>query len=76
MSNVATSQPVQSVEQLSPREREVLTFVGKGFSNREIAVLMQRNISTVNDHLKTIFKKLDVDNRVEAAVLACKAGWL
>ena len=61
---------------LTPREREVLLFVGKGCTNAEIAELLKITESTVGDYLKRIFKRLDVDTRVEAAVWACKQGWL
>lgn len=62
--------------QLSKRETDVLVFVGKGLSNKEVGALMGLSHCTVNDYLKSIFKKLDVNTRVEAAVLACKAGLL
>ncbi len=61
-------------ERLTPRESEVLTYLSKGFTIKEIASLMGIKWFTVNDHIKSIYKKLDVSSRAEAAVLASKRG--
>jgi DNA-binding NarL/FixJ family response regulator len=61
-------------ERLTPREREVLTYLSKGFTIKEIAGLMGIKWFTVNDHIKSIYKKLNVSSRAEAAVLASKQG--
>ena len=61
-------------ERLTPRESEVLTYLSKGFTIKEIANLMGIKWFTVNDHIKSIYKKLNVSSRAEAAVLASKAG--
>jgi two-component system, NarL family, nitrate/nitrite response regulator NarL len=59
---------------LSPRENEVLTYLSKGFTIKEIANLMGIKWYTVNDHIKSIYKKLNVSSRAEAAVVASKQG--
>ena len=59
---------------LTPRESEVLTYLSKGFTIKEIASLMGIKWFTVNDHIKSIYKKLNVSSRAEAAVLATKQG--
>jgi DNA-binding NarL/FixJ family response regulator len=59
---------------VTPREVEVLTFLSKGFTIKEIANLMGIKWFTVNDHIKSIYKKLNVSSRAEAAVLASKQG--
>ena len=74
-----TSRPVpldtpSEVERLTPRETEVLTYLSKGFTIKEIASLMGIKWFTVNDHIKSIYKKLNVSSRAEAAVLASKQG--
>ena len=75
-----TSKPVPLVdkpldhERLTPRESEVLTYLSKGFTIKEIANLMGIKWFTVNDHIKSIYKKLNVSSRAEAAVLASKQG--
>jgi two-component system, NarL family, nitrate/nitrite response regulator NarL len=61
-------------QRLTPRESEVLTFLSKGFTIKEIANLMGIKWFTVNDHIKSIYKKLNVSSRAEAAVLASKQG--
>ena len=61
---------------LSQREREVLKFLAKGLSNKEIAVSMRLSPSTVKRHVENIFRKLQVKNRVEAAIYAVtKVTW-
>jgi len=74
-----TSRPTQlekplDHERLTPRESEVLTYLSKGFTIKEIASLMGIKWFTVNDHIKSIYKKLNVSSRAEAAVLATKQG--
>jgi len=61
-------------ERLTPRESEVLTYLSKGFTIKEIASLTGIKWFTVNDHIKSIYKKLNVSSRAEAAVLATKQG--
>lgn len=68
--------PADKIEcgRLTPRENEVLTYLSKGFTIKEIAGLMGIKWFTVNDHIKSIYKKLNVSSRAEAAVLASKHG--
>jgi len=66
--------PTPEWERLTPRENEVLTYLSKGFTIKEIANLMGIKWFTVNDHIKSIYKKLNVSSRAEAAVLASKQG--
>jgi two-component system, NarL family, nitrate/nitrite response regulator NarL len=79
-SSFISSKPVPLVdkafdqERLTPRENEVLTYLSKGFTIKEIASLMGIKWFTVNDHIKSIYKKLNVSSRAEAAVLASKQG--
>ncbi len=61
-------------DKLTPRESEVLTYLSKGFTIKEIASLMGIKWFTVNDHIKSIYKKLNVSSRAEAAVLASRQG--
>ena len=67
-------EPARRPEGLTARETEVLTFLSKGFTIKEIANLMGIKWFTVNDHIKSIYKKLNVSSRAEAAVLASKQG--
>lgn len=71
---VPMEKPAPEHERLTPRESEVLTYLSKGFTIKEIASLMGIKWFTVNDHIKSIYKKLNVSSRAEAAVLASKQG--
>ena len=62
----------QSISELTPREQEVLALVAAGKSNQEIALALQISESTVEKHLSSVYTKLDVGSRVEAAVLAVR----
>jgi DNA-binding NarL/FixJ family response regulator len=69
-----TDEDAAAVAGLSPRLRDLLTFIGKGLHSEEIAELMHVSVFTVRDHTKTLFQALGVHRRVEAAVIAAKAG--
>jgi DNA-binding CsgD family transcriptional regulator len=53
---------------LSPREHEVVDWVGQGKSNEEIAILLGISTHTVKNHLEKIYRKLGVENRCAAAM--------
>ena len=55
---------------LTPREMEVLTWVARGKTNRDIADILGMSHRTVNKHLEHIFEKLGVETRSAAAALA------
>ena len=61
-------------DKLSPREREILAFVAKGASNKEIARALDLAESTVKIHVQHILRKLNLTSRVQAAVYAVEAG--
>lgn len=61
---------------LTMREIEVLDCVAQGFSNREIAKALFVNEQTVKNHMTSIFRKLDVEDRVQALILSIKRGWV
>lgn len=61
---------------LSPREREVLTWISKGKSNAVIADILQVSPHTVDTLVKRIFDKLNVSNRVMASLIGMGAGVL
>ncbi len=54
--------------QLSAREAEVLKFLSRGFSNKEIASQIELSVETVRTYLKSIYKKLHVRSRTEAVL--------
>jgi NarL family two-component system response regulator LiaR len=61
---------------LHNRELEVLRFLAKGMSNKQIANELCLSVHTVRTHLGNIFKKLGVSSRTEALSYAVKQGWL
>ena len=59
---------------LSSREREVLSLLVAGASNKEIALALDVSISTVKFHVAAIIQKLGARSRVDAAAIAVRAG--
>jgi DNA-binding NarL/FixJ family response regulator len=61
---------------LNDREREVAVAVGRGMSNAQIAAALHLSVPTVKTHVSGILAKLDLNNRVQIALLAHDAGLL
>lgn len=59
---------------LTNRELQVLRHVALGLSNREIGHSLQISIETVKEHVQNILRKLDVNDRTQAAVWAVRRG--
>lgn len=57
---------------LTPRETEVLSWLAKGKTNRDIAEILGMSPRTVNKHLEHVFEKLGVETRAAAAALASR----
>jgi DNA-binding NarL/FixJ family response regulator len=72
--NPAVNRGPDWLPRLSPREREVLVAAARGISNKQIARELSLAEVTVKLHLRSIFRKIGVRTRSEAAVLATKAG--
>lgn len=64
-----------SFGRLTRREREVLTLLLSGYSNKEIARSIEVQEVTAAFHLKGVFRKLGVSNRTQAAAMALRNGW-
>jgi DNA-binding NarL/FixJ family response regulator len=69
-SGKATASPPSPLEGLTERERQILERVAAGDSNKEIAAQLFVSEKTVKHHMTNILQKLQVRNRVEAALLA------
>jgi two-component system, NarL family, response regulator LiaR len=67
----ATEEPL---ERLTPREREVLVLIGRGFPNKRIAQELRLSEKTVKTHVGHVLAKLGVTDRTQAAVVAVRAG--
>jgi len=63
-----------ALEQLSDREREVALLLGHGRSNAEIGAELYMSVATVKAHVSRLLVKLDLDNRVQVALLVHDAG--
>lgn len=63
-----------AIEALTPREREVLELLAQGRSNADIADELTISIKTVKTHVSAILRKLDVDDRTQAALEAVRLG--
>jgi two-component system, NarL family, response regulator LiaR len=64
----------EPLDRLTPREREVLVLIGRGFPNKRIATELGLAEKTVKTHVGHVLAKLGVDDRTQAAVLAVRAG--
>ncbi|MFE9257520.1 response regulator [Streptomyces sp. NPDC006879] len=69
-----TKEAATTLEALTPREREVLSCLGEGLANAEIALRLQMAEGTVKTHVSRVLGKLDLRSRAQAAVLAAELG--
>ena len=64
----------RELDGLTPTERKVLTLIGQGYSNSEIAARLFVADTTVRTHVRHIFEKLGLRDRVQAVVFAYSTG--
>jgi len=72
--SLATSDEDEPLDRLTPREREVLELIGRGFPNKRIAQRLNLSEKTVKTHVGHVLAKLGVNDRTQAAVFAVRAG--
>lgn len=65
---------VPELEQLTPREREVLLLVARGLGNQEIAAALSLSRVTAKKYVHNILRKLQVSDRTQAALMAVRLG--
>jgi two-component system response regulator NreC len=66
--------PQSRMDELTPREREVLTYIAEGYTNREIAEALVISHKTVDRHRENIMRKLNLHSRVELVKYAIEKG--
>ena len=66
--------PDSPVQQLSPRESEILNLLADGLANKEIAWRLKISEHTVKFHITSIFNKLDASTRAEAVAIGARRG--
>jgi len=66
---------VRQLDRLSEREREVALALGQGKSNAEISAELFMSVATVKAHVSRLLTKLELNNRVQVALLVHDAGW-
>lgn len=64
--------PVDALSPLTEREAQVLRHVALGLSNKEIALSLSLSVDTVKEHVQNILRKLEVNDRTQAAVWAVR----
>jgi NarL family two-component system response regulator LiaR len=69
---LAADEPDARYDQLTPREREVLELIGRGFSNKRIALELGAAEKTVKNHVSRVLGKLGVTDRTQAALYAAQ----
>nr|WP_312878388.1 response regulator transcription factor [Lentzea indica] len=72
----AGSPEAAQIDRLTERERAVLVLIADGLSNTDIAGRIHISVGTVKDHVSAILTKLGVGSRVQAALVAQRAGLL
>lgn len=77
MDHFRTTGPnVEDAANLTPREAEVLSLVGRGLRVSDVAAALDLAPSTVSSHVKAIYRKLNISSRAEAAYQAARMGLL
>jgi two-component system nitrate/nitrite response regulator NarL len=73
MTTGSRNEPSESTfEKLTEREQEILELIAAGTSNKEIGLKLHLTEKTVKHYVTNIFQKLQVHNRVQAAIMALK----
>ncbi len=70
----STTAPRRRAEGITDREREVLTLVGRGLSNTEVAAELHISVATAKTYVTRLLAKLDARDRVQLVIIAYEAG--
>ena len=61
---------------LTQRETQILNHIADGNSNKQIAHILEISEQTIKNHVSSILRKLNANDRTHAAVLAIRHGWI
>jgi DNA-binding NarL/FixJ family response regulator len=61
---------------LTNRETQILSYIADGNSNKQIAQILEISEQTINNHVSSILRKLNANDRAHAVVLAIRHGWI
>lgn len=61
---------------LTQRERQILSYIAEGNTNKQIAAILKISEQTIKNHVCAILRKMNANDRVHAVVLAIKKGWI
>lgn len=61
---------------LTPRETEIIDYVALGYLNKQIAGKLGISEQTIKNHMSSILRKLDANDRTQAVVMAMRYGWI
>lgn len=71
---VATAPPDSRLQQLTPRERQILQLIAQGMSNKEIAQTLDLSVNTVSVHRANLMNTLDIHRTAELVLYAVRNG--
>ncbi len=61
---------------ITERETEILSYAARGFGNKQIAAALGISEQTIKNHMTSILRKLDANDRTQAVVMAMQSGWI
>ncbi len=61
---------------ITERETEILSYAARGFGNKQIAHTLKISEQTIKNHMTSILRKLDANDRTQAVVMAMQSGWI
>lgn len=61
---------------ITERETEILSYVARGYGNKQIAHILNISEQTIKNHMTSILRKLDASDRTHAVVMAMQSGWI
>ena len=61
---------------LTHRETQILNYIAEGNSNKQIARILEISEQTIKNHVSSILRKLNANDRAHAVALAIRNGWI